>query len=336
MKRRTNIAALAGALVIAMVAVGTVSRAQDAAQPLRLTAGGVTGIYFALSSAFCRLLVPDLAVRVRTCEVQSSQGSVSNLRLVRAGAADIGLAQADMVGLAYEGSGVFTQSGPNPNLRVLFSTVIEKLTIILAPESRTGVVDDLLGRRVDFGPLGSGSRASALRYLESRDLSLDDFEPVGGGSSSLAAQQLCRDNADAFVFISAHPNSVVQEAIATCAATVFPTGGTDDAGHLEQFVEEFPEYVRVSIESDLYPEIQADVETFGVPAIVIADARLDEEEAYRLTKTVFEQLDALRVLHISFSDLTVDDLLRPCAGAPYHDGALRYFAEVGITPPACG
>jgi len=331
MKRRTNIAVLAGALIIAMVALGTVSRAQNAAQPLRLTAGGVTGIYFALSSAFCRLLVPDLAVRVRTCEVLSSQGSVSNLRLVRAGAADIGMAQADMVGLAYRGEGVFAQGGPNPNLRVLFSTVFEKLTIILAPDSRINEFEDLLGRRIDFGPSGSGSRASALRYLESRDLGLEDFTVVGIGTSSLSAQQLCRGDADAFVFISGHPNSVVQEAIAGCNATVFPGGGD----HLERFTQQFPEYFRVAIESDLYPEIAVDIDTFGVPAIVIADARLDEDEAYRLTKTVFEQLDALRVLHISFRDLTTDDLLRPCAGAPYHAGALRYFAEAGITPPEC-
>lgn len=333
MRQRLFTNVLAGALVLAAIAMPTESRAQDPAQPLRLTSGGVTGIYFALSSAFCRLLEPDLAVRVRSCEVVSSQGSVSNLRLIRAGAADIGLAQADMVGLAREGSGVFTQSGPNPSLRVLFSTVLEKLTVILAPESRIGVVDDLLGARVDFGPLGSGSRASALRYLESRDLGFDDFAPVdrAAGSSSLAAQELCRGNADAFIFISAHPNSVVQEAIAACDARLFPP----DAAGLVGFTQRYPEYVRVPIESDLYPEIPADVETFGVPAIVVADADLDEDQAYRLTKTVFEQLDALRILHISFENMTVEDLLHPCPGAPYHAGSLRYFAEAGITPPVC-
>ena len=323
----------AGALLLAVAATPTAPRAQDEATLLRFSAGGVTGIYFALSSAFCRLLVPDLAVRVRTCDVQSSQGSVSNLRLVRAGAADIGLAQADMVGLAYNGDGVFSQGGPNPNLRVLFSTVIEKLTVILAPESRIGAVDDLLGKRVDFGPLGSGSRASALRYLESQSLGLDDFAAVerGVGSSSLAAQELCAGNADAFVFISAHPNSVVQEAIAACDARLFPP----DAEELVNFTEQFPEYVRVAIEADLYSGIAADVETFGVPAIVVADARLDEDQAYRLTKTVFEQLNALRILHISFENMTLADLLHPCPGAPYHAGSLRYFAEAGITPPVC-
>jgi TRAP transporter TAXI family solute receptor len=256
---------------------------------------------------------------------------VSNLRLVRAGAADIGLAQADMVALAYQGTGPFAQGSPNPNLRVLFSTVFEKLTIILAPNSRINTFEDLLGRRVDFGPPASGSRASTVRYLDSRNLSLEDFTLVGSGTSSLAAQSLCRGNADAFVFIAAHPNSVLQEAIAECGATLFP-GGTE---YLAPFVEQFPEYGRVQIEANFYPGVDVSVDTFGVPAIVVTDARLSEEQAYRLTKTVFEQLDALRVLHLSFEDLTVEDLLRPCAGAPYHRGALRYFAEAGITPPVC-
>lgn len=334
MIRRLSSTVTAGVVLLFVIATPTAPRAEIEASPLRLSAGGVTGIYFALSSAFCRLLEPDLAVRVRSCEVQSSQGSVSNLRLIRAGAADIGLAQADLVGLAYTGSGVFGQSGPNPDLRVLFSTVIEKLTVILAPESRIGVVDDLLGARVDFGPPGSGSRASALRYLESRDLGFDDFAPVdrAAGSSSLAAQELCRGNADAFIFISAHPNTVVQEAFAACDARLFPP----DTEGLSGFTQTYPEYVRVPIKSGLYPEIPADVATFGVPAIVVADVGLDEDQAYQLTKTVFEQLDALRILHISFQDMTVEDLLHPCPGAPYHAGSLRYFAEAGITPPVCG
>jgi TRAP transporter TAXI family solute receptor len=231
----------------------------------------------------------------------------------------------------YQGAGPFVQGGPNPNLRVLFSTVLEKLTVILAPDSRIDTFEDLLGRSVDFGPPASGSRASAVRYLESRNLSLEDFTLVGSGPSSLAARSLCRGDADAFVFVSAHPNGVVQEAIADCGATLFP-GGTE---YLAPFVEQFPEYRRVQIEADFYPGIAVDVDTFGVPAIVVADARLGEEQAYRLTKTVFEQLNALRVLHLSFEDLTVEDSLRSCAGAPYHRGALRYFAEAGITPSVC-
>lgn len=89
------------------------------------------------------------------------------------------------------------------------------------------------------------------------------------------------------------------------------------------------------IDAGLYPQIDYDVSTFGVPAIVIADARLPEEVAYRLTKTVFENLEALHRLQLAFVDLTVEDLLRPCAGAPYHPGALRYFREAGYPTPVC-
>ncbi len=322
---------LAGGLALALVVAPLAPRAQEAGGPLRFSAGGVTGLYFALSSSFCRLLWPDLGERLKSCHAESSQGSVSNLRLVRAGAADIGIAQADLVPLALAGAKPFEVEGPNPNLRVLFSTVLEKLTLVIAPDSGIEVVDDLLGRSVDFGPPGSGSLATATRFLESVGHSLDDFVPVSNASSALNPQQLCNGAIDAFAFISAHPNGVLQEAMATCGAKLL--AGRSEV--MDDFSKQFPEYHVTSIDAGLYPDIDYDVSTIGVPAIVITDARLPEDVAYRLTKAVFENLEALHRLQLAFVDLTVEDLLRPCAGAPYHPGALRYFREAGYATPVC-
>lgn len=331
MSRHPFLTIAAGAVALGLALAPAGSRAQDDRRPLRITAGGVTGVYFALSSAFCRLLEPSLPIRVQRCQVATSPGSVTNLRLVRAGAADLGLAQAGLIGLAVEGAGLFTVDGANPNLRVLFSTVLEKLTIVAARGLNLRSADDLLGRTVDFGPFGSGSRATAERYLGSLGLGFDDFLPVSTITSALNPRELCRGNADAFVFIAAHPNSVVQEAISRCDATIVP-GNTEK---IARFADEFPEYVPAVIPADLYPGITEDIPTFGVRAFVIADARLPDEAAYDLTKTVFESLAELRRLHLAFEDLEIADLLRPCPGAPYHRGALRYFREAGITPPAC-
>lgn len=322
---------LVSVLALALVVAPMAPRAQDNTGPLRLSAGGVTGLYFALSSSFCRLLWPDLAERLKRCNVASSQGSVSNLRLVRAGAADLGIAQADLVPLALAGAKPFEIDGPNPNLRVLFSTVLEKLTVVTAPDSGIQTLDDMLGRSVDFGPPGSGSLATAVRFLDNEGYSLDDFQRVSIATSALNPQQLCNGEIDAFAFIAAHPNGVLQEAMATCGARLLP--GRSEV--MNAFTEKFPEYHLTEIDAGLYPQIDYDVSTFGVPAIVIADARLPEEVAYRLTKTVFENLEALHRLQLAFVDLTVEDLLRPCAGAPYHPGALRYFREAGYPTPVC-
>ncbi len=322
---------LAGGLALALALAPAAPRAQEHPAPLRFSAGGVTGLYFALSSSFCRLLWPDLGERLRSCHVESSQGSVSNLRLVRAGAADLGIAQADLVPLALTGAKPFEIEGPNPNLRVLFSTVLEKLTVVTAPGSGIQSLEDMLGRAVDFGPPGSGSLATAVRFLDHEGYGLDDFLPVSSTTSALNPQQLCRNEIDAFAFIAAHPNSVLQEAMATCGAGLLPGRGEV----MDAFTKQFPEYHLTEIDAGLYPGIDYDISTFGVPAIVITDARLPEDVAYRLTKTVFESLPALHKLQLAFVGLTVEDLLRPCAGAPYHPGALRYFREAGYATPVC-
>lgn len=322
---------LAGSLALTLALAPAAPRAQEHPAPLRFSAGGVTGLYFALSSSFCRLLWPDLGERLRHCHVESSQGSVSNLRLVRAGAADLGIAQADLVPLALSGAKPFEIEGPNPNLRVLFSTVLEKLTVVTAPNSGIQSLDDMLGRSIDFGSPGSGSLATATRFLESVGHGLDDFEPSSSTTSALNPQQLCNGEIDAFAFIAAHPNSVLQEAMATCGAGLLP--GRSDV--MDDFTSKFSEYHLTKIDAGMYPGIDYDISTFGVPAIVITDSRLPEDIAYRLTKTVFENLEALHRLQLAFVDLTVEDLLRPCAGAPYHPGAIRYFREAGYATPGC-
>lgn len=329
MTRLLRAIVLAGALALGLA--GPAARAQPADTTLRLSAGGVTGVYFALSSAICRLLEPDLRARLDRCEVLSSQGSVSNIRLVRAGVADLGLAQADMVRLAFEGAGAFAVDRANTSLRVLFATVRENLTIVTRPGSGITEFEDLLGRRVDFGPLGSGTRATALRFLEDAGYSLADFEPLAVGTSSLNARELCRGNADAFVFMAAHPNAVLQDAIAGCGASVLP----GRAPVLEAFTQRFPEYRLSAIDERIYPQIAQDIPTIAVTAFVVADARLPEAEAYRLTRTVLENSPQLRRLHLAFRDIDTEELLQPCPGAPYHPGALRYFAEAGLAPPAC-
>ncbi|MEZ5866121.1 MAG: TAXI family TRAP transporter solute-binding subunit, partial [Geminicoccaceae bacterium] len=304
MSRACRSMLLAGGLALALaLAVAPVApRAQDDTGPLRFSAGGVTGLYFALSSSFCRLLWPDLGERLKRCDVASSQGSVSNLRLVRAGVADLGLAQADLVPLALAGAWPFEVDGPNPNLRVLFSTVLEKLTVVTAPNSGIQSLDDMLGRAVDFGPPGSGSLATAVRFLDSVGYSLDDFVSASSATSALNPQHLCDGESDAFAFIAAHPNSVVEEAMATCGAGLLP--GRSEV--MDTFTQKFPEYYATEIDASLYPLLDYNVATFGVPAIVIADARLPDEVAYRLTKTVFENLEALHRLQLAFVDLTVE------------------------------
>jgi uncharacterized protein len=214
--------ALPAALTLAMTSLAA---AAGAAEPLRLATGGVTGVYHALGSALCRLLEPDLPTRLERCVVLSSEGSLDNLRRVRTGAAELTLAQAPLVRDAVAGSGAFAGDGPDDTLRVLFAPLVETLAIVVRADEPVAELEDLGGRRIDLGPPGSGSRATVMRLVGSADIDPEAFLALASPTSALSAETLCRGASDAFAFVGASPNSVVQEALAACPTRLVPVEG---------------------------------------------------------------------------------------------------------------
>jgi uncharacterized protein len=300
-------------------------------RPLRIATGGVTGVYAALGGAVCRLVEPDLVRRRQLCSPIATQGSLGNLRFVRAGVAELGIAQAELVRAAFNGDGAFAVDGANPDLRVLFGAVREAMHIVVDPALPVTVAADLAGRRIDLGPPGSGTREAALELMAAADVTTAEFRAVFGNPGAQRIIDFCRREVDAFAFMAASPNSVVQDAFARCPSRlVGPTQGS-----LERVAERLPDFGIGVIPAGTYPGQDADIQTLASTAFVVADRRLPDAVAERVTEAVFERQGELRRLHLAFRDLDEAALLAPCPGVPYHPGALAYFARAGITPPAC-
>ena len=300
-------------------------------QPLRIATGGVSGVYTALGGALCRLIEPDLIRRRQLCSTITTQGSLGNLRFVRSGIADIGIAQSELVRRAFYGEGAFAVDGANPNIRILFGAVIEKLHVVVDAGLAVETTADLAGRRIDMGAPGSGTREVAMGMLTAAGLTTDDFVALLGNPSSRRPAELCRGQSDAFAFMAAAPNAVVQDAFASCPARLVGPSPTA----LERMVQTLPDYGRGIIPAGTYPGQANDVATLSSTAFVIADRGLPDAVAERLTEAVFTGLAELRRLHLAFADLDEAALLAPCPDVPYHPGALAFFAKAGITPDAC-
>ena len=332
--RRAGALRLAAGLLLGAGGLVAAGRPAEASldQPLRIATGGVSGIYTALGEALCRLVEPDLVRRRRLCSTITTQGSLGNLRFVRAGIADIGIAQGELVRRAFQGSGAFAVDGANPDLRILFGCVVEKLHIVVAAGLPVQTAGDLRGRRIDMGSPGSGTREVAMSLLGTAGLTTGAFEALAGNPSSQRPSAFCRGDSDAFAFMAASPNAVVQEAFASCPSRLIGPS----TGALEQLAERLPDYGRGSIPAGSYPGQTADVATVTTTAFVVADRRLAESVAERITEAAFTGLAEWRRLHLAFEDLDEAALLAPCPDVPYHAGALAYFARAGITPTACG
>src|SRR5688500_12264830 len=67
--------------------------------------GGVTGVYYAVGGAICRLVNKDRKDHGIRCSVESTGGSVYNVNTLRTGELDLGMAQSDVQFNATKGVG---------------------------------------------------------------------------------------------------------------------------------------------------------------------------------------------------------------------------------------
>lgn len=319
---------LRGALrACVVVGVSMASFGATADSELRIGTGGVAGIYNQIGASICRFLKKNPEEHGLRCQTKATEGSVYNLTALREGDLELAVVQSDVQFHAYKGTAVFADEGPNTELRALFSVVPETFTVIAAKNSGiTGVEDLIDNKRVNVGLPGSGGRVVFDALMQHLGWSLGSFQEASEIRTSLQAEKLCNRSLDAAVYVVAHPNLSLRDAVASCDAFLVPVAGPK----VESFIAENPHFVPSSIPGGLYPSNPQPVPSFGVIATVVTTSATSPETVYKVVKTVFENLEKFKTLLPVFADLDKAFMLSPHHAAPWHPGALRYFRETGM------
>src|SRR5690349_720633 len=114
----------------AVIALGMAAQPAAAQQKfVTIGTGGVTGVYYAVGGAICRLMNKSRAKTGIRCSVESTGGSVFNVNAIRSGELDFGMAQSDIQFNAAKGEGQL-KGNPDPNLRAVFSVHPEPFTVL--------------------------------------------------------------------------------------------------------------------------------------------------------------------------------------------------------------
>jgi len=319
---RNSVAALTTAM-----AIGLPNMAAAAEQTfLTIGTAGVTGIYYAVGGGICRLVNKGRRDHGIKCSVESTGGSVYNLKSIRAGELEMGTVQSDWQYHAYNGSSVFSDNGADKELRSVFS--LHPDTVIVAARKDTGIeeLEDLKGKTVNLGNPGSGTRATADVLINALGWSKNDFGLVTELKSAEQSAALCDGNIDAFLMVAGNPVANVLEAATTCDINIIPVTGEN----IDKLVDSKSYYGSVSIPGGLYRGVENDVPTYGLAATFVTSEKIPEEVVYQMVKAVFENFDTFKKMHPSFAVLEKEKMVSQGLTAPLHPGALRYYKEAGL------
>jgi len=288
--------------------------------------GSITGVYYPAGGAICRLINRGRKEHGIRCSVESTGGSVSNLNAIRNGSIDFGIVQSDWQYNAYKGTGFFSDQKPFKELRSVFSLYTETFTMAVLEKSDIKKLDDIVGKKVNFGPQGSGMNATMDVLMAVKGWNKDSFSTVTYLQPTEQPKALCDGKIDVMIYAAGNPNGVLQEATQTCKVRILEI----DKETIDALIKTNSFYAKAVIPGGIYAGNPNSIKTFGVKASVVTSEKADNEVVYNMTKATFENFDNLKTLHPVFSSLKKESMVTEGNSAPIHPGALKYFKEAGL------
>jgi TRAP transporter TAXI family solute receptor len=320
--------------VLAAVLLATPAAAQqEAAEPapaasseiVDLGTGSVTGVYFPVGVALCRLANQHRRETGLRCAARPSAGSVANIEGLRDGRFGLALVQSDIQAAARDGAGPFAEAGPLDGLTAVMALYPEPLTLVARADAGIARVEDLAGKRVWIGAAGSGTRPLANALMGALGWGASSFEATPEIAPDRLGQALCSGAIDAFLYAVGHPALVVQEATTACDARLVPIEG----GAVDELVRANPAYVAATIPGELYRGNPEPVASFGVTATVVARPDIADDTVGTIVRAVVENLDMLRGLDPALAGLEPAAMVSHGLTAPLQPGAAAVYRERG-------
>lgn len=314
---------LVGAAASALMLAAVPAQAQQ--KFATIGTGGVTGVYYAVGGAVCRLVNKDRKTHGIRCSVESTGGSAYNVNTIKAGELDFGLTQSDVQYNSLKGLGAFKDGGAFEDLRAVFSVHPEPFTVLARKEANAAKFEDLKGKRMNVGNPGSGTRASMEELLGALGWKLSDFSLASELKADEHGPALCDNKIDAFFYGVGHPSANIQDPTTTCAAKLVSITGPA----VDKLLADKPYYAKATIPGGLYANNAQPTETYGVLATMVTSAKVPEETVYQVTKAVFENFNEFKSLHPAFASLDPAKMVKDGLSAPLHPGAAKYYKEKG-------
>jgi len=326
---KTRILALTA--VVAVVSVIAMPGDSEASSTKFVNIGtaGIGGDFYPSGTFICNLLNKGrkkYGYHIR-CTVESTAGSVANMRSIQAGELEVGMAEAESQFTSYNGTGSFKEVGPNKDLRYLFSLQADVLHVVARKDVGVKNFLDLKGKIVNTGNAGSGTEATINVALKAYGTTPKEFFGQATKLTSREqAQALCDGKIDAFIYPVGISGASIAEATNTCDAEIVEW--KDDT--IKKLAADTPYFSMITIPDGTYRGQTGDRETWGLPATVLASANADDEVIYYLVKVVFDNFEDLKKQSALYTGITREGAVDNGRTAPYHPAALKYYKEVGL------
>lgn len=298
---------------------------QAEAQTMRLGTATEGGVWFVLGNGFAKVIGDELGATVTPV---TTAGSMENARRLSAGN-DLQIA----LGVATSLKGGIEDGTVDPaNLRVIGAGHGNFTQVVVRANSGINSWTQAFepGRTIGVGEPGSAAFEMAAGAIKAQGTSLDDINQARLGHSAQADAFKNRD-IEVMVVSPGIPTAAVVDVMSTTDAKLL-SGSDEEIGNT---LELLPFMARGTIPANTYDNQPDVVNTVMLPSLMLVNADVTEDQAYKITKAIYESTEELTQVHSNGAQWVVESALGSRdflngLGLEYHAGAKKYYEEKGV------
>ena len=252
---------------------------------------------------------------------QNASGYKEDMIILNSGSAMMALSTIGDLNMGYNGGGEYTE--PLKNVTGMFNYRTTALNIVTTEDKGIKKVEDLKGKRVQVGNVGTMTYRVCQQVLAAYGIDIEkDIKPIRVATGE-AIQQLKDGQMDAALIFGSNYSGIIELSVSK-KAVLLPLSPEKQAAILKAAEGTVP----MTIPAGTYQGVDYDVLTIGTTGTLAAHKDADPKIIYEITKLMFENLPRLQELHSDFKTMSLDTALEGM-NAPLHPGAEKYFKEIG-------
>jgi TRAP transporter TAXI family solute receptor len=193
----------------------------------------------------------------------------------------------------------------------------------------TGIITmaDLNGKRISAGSAGSATEVMAFRLMEAAGI--DPQKDVTRERLGVAesANALKDKKIDAFFWVGGLPTAAVTDLASTPGTKIRMIDHADAVAAMNKKWGNL--YYADVIPQSTYSGMGADNKMASVANILIANANMPDDQAYKIVKAVFDNQKDLIAVHQEYANVKIGSQKNVATSVPFHPGAEKYIKEKG-------
>ena len=298
--------------------------ASVSAQNISIATGGTGGVYYPMGGGLASVLSSKVPGMSATAEVTG--GSVDNLNLIGTGKPYVGFSMADAAKDAQIGEGKFV--GKKVDLRTLVVLYPNLMHVVTVDSTGIKSMKDLKGKRISTGAPGSATEVMAFRLLEAAGLDKDKDVKRERLSVAESVNAIKDRKIDAFFWVGGLPTAAVTDLANTPGTKIVMVDTGEEVAAMNKKYGNL--YFVTTIPKATYSGMARDNKVAAVANILVVNANMPDDQAYKIVKAIFDNKLELVRTHQEFMSVSLENQKTKSTPVDFHPGALKYFKEKNV------